>query len=496
VVLGVVAWHAPVARAGSFQVTTVSDDGAGSLRAALTAASAPGSHTITITAMGTIEVQAQLPSLAQAIAITGPGADKLTIHQAVLTVTVLTISAAVQLSGVTVSGGKDSGIIVGPTGSLILRNSVITGNTTPTMGAAIYASGALTIDHSTITGNTDATGTAAVYAGADTLVLDSTIADNHGAGIVFAPGTARTLTVHRSTISGNIGTTAGGLELLVGSAEITNSTFSGNTGADVWTAGNGVALTLTNVTSVGTGNLALLLDHPTGTTVTLLNTVLAGTGARCSAGSQLTSRGHNLASETSCGLTDATDRMATDPMLGPLAANGGATRTHAPLVTSPAVNAGGSLALDTVDQRGFPRVQFAAADIGAVEVTEPAISQQPVALAIAVGVPLTLSVIAQDPASATPLRFQWRKAGDPIAGATASTYTKAAAQADDSGSYDVLVINDGGSIASAAVVVTVGEGGGGDAGGCAATGASGPALLGLVLLGYRRRRRANHEHAG
>src|SRR4051812_41121591 len=96
-VLGVVAWPAPVARADTFQVTSVADDGAGSLRAALVAASAPGSHTITITATGTIDVQAQLPSLAQPLAITGPGADKLTIHQAVLTVTVLTISAAVTL---------------------------------------------------------------------------------------------------------------------------------------------------------------------------------------------------------------------------------------------------------------------------------------------------------------------------------------------------------------------------------------------------------------
>jgi MYXO-CTERM domain-containing protein len=506
VVMGVVAWQSGMARAGSFQVTNTLDSGDGSLRAAITSANlTAGPHTIEVTATGTIEVLGSLPTLMKTVTITGPGADKLTIHQQVLTVTVITISgAAVTLSGVTVSGGMASGISVDSTGSLVLRDSVITGNTSPMTGAAIYANGPLTIERSTITGNSG-TGVerSAVYAGADTTVIDSTIADNTGTAIVFAPSVARTLTIDRSTVSGNSGTGIGGLELRVGAATISNSTFSGNTSGDFWTSNDGVTLKLTNVTSMGSGTPALLFDHPTGTTVSLLNTILAGTGPRCSAASHPTSRGHNLASDMSCNLSDATDRMGTDPLLGPLQANGGATRTHALLATSPAINAGGGVALAAKDQRGLPRVQFAAADIGAVEVAEPVIAMQPVPQQVAVGKQLTLSVMAQDPDGTTPLRFQWRKDGAPITGATSDTFTRSAAQTDDTGSYDVLLTNDGGSIASTPVMVTVAEVTG--SGGCSSTRTSGgpsgvlaalALALALALLGYRRRRRANQRHAG
>ena len=44
---------------------------------------------------------------------------------------------------------------------------------------------------------------------------------------------------------------------------------------------------------------------------------------------------------------------AINPLLGPLANNGGATRTHAPLVGSPAIDAGNSSQL--TDQRGQAR---------------------------------------------------------------------------------------------------------------------------------------------
>ena len=55
-----------------------------------------------------------------------------------------------------------------------------------------------------------------------------------------------------------------------------------------------------------------------------------------------------------------------DALLGPLANNGGPTPTLLPSSRSPAIDAGGTTTL-TTDQRGFPRVLGAAADIGAVE---------------------------------------------------------------------------------------------------------------------------------
>ncbi|MEJ8672811.1 choice-of-anchor Q domain-containing protein [Streptomyces sp. MS1.AVA.1] len=77
--------------------------------------------------------------------------------------------------------------------------------------------------------------------------------------------------------------------------------------------------------------------------------------------------GHNIDSDGSCRLTAAGDLPSRDPLVGPLADNGGPTDTVALLP--------GSLALDAADgcpatdQRGVARPQGAACDIGAYERT-------------------------------------------------------------------------------------------------------------------------------
>jgi hypothetical protein len=56
-----------------------------------------------------------------------------------------------------------------------------------------------------------------------------------------------------------------------------------------------------------------------------------------------------------------------DPKLGPLADNGGPTRTHALLLGSPAIDAASTPDCPTTDQRGVLRPQGAACDIGSYE---------------------------------------------------------------------------------------------------------------------------------
>ncbi|HEY8505742.1 MAG TPA: VCBS repeat-containing protein, partial [Gemmataceae bacterium] len=70
-------------------------------------------------------------------------------------------------------------------------------------------------------------------------------------------------------------------------------------------------------------------------------------------------------------LTDTNNLKNVDPMLGPLAFNGGPTQTHALLAGSPAIDKGSNPAMLTFDQRGpgFPRVVGPQADIGAVEIS-------------------------------------------------------------------------------------------------------------------------------
>jgi hypothetical protein len=57
-----------------------------------------------------------------------------------------------------------------------------------------------------------------------------------------------------------------------------------------------------------------------------------------------------------------------DPVLGPLQDNGGPTRTMAPLVGSPALDAGDNTDAPPTDQRGAPRIAQGTIDIGAYEV--------------------------------------------------------------------------------------------------------------------------------
>jgi hypothetical protein len=87
------------------------------------------------------------------------------------------------------------------------------------------------------------------------------------------------------------------------------------------------------------------------------------------------SQGYNLESTATCGLTGQGDLSGVDPILGPLAANGGATHTHSLPPGSPAIDAGspGGGGCEGVDQRNTPRPTdgngdgTARCDIGAFE---------------------------------------------------------------------------------------------------------------------------------
>jgi hypothetical protein len=89
------------------------------------------------------------------------------------------------------------------------------------------------------------------------------------------------------------------------------------------------------------------------------------------------SDGHNLSSDELCGVAEPTDIINTDPLLLPLADNGGPTPTHALHPHSPAIDSGGG-ECEPTDQRGVPRPQdgdgdgIAACDSGAFEYVPPA----------------------------------------------------------------------------------------------------------------------------
>jgi hypothetical protein len=106
--------------------------------------------------------------------------------------------------------------------------------------------------------------------------------------------------------------------------------------------------------------------------------------------SSVLTQGYNFADDTSCALTDPTDRQGTanDPELGALAGNGGPTETMLPAPTSPLVDAIptgscqiGDAAGIATDQRGDsrPGAPDTNCDIGAAELfTDIPIAPPPV----------------------------------------------------------------------------------------------------------------------
>ena len=260
-------------------------------------------------------------------------------------------SGAVQLLRCTISSNTSNfyagGIYNFSGSSMTITDSTVSANMLPVDpfggagdGGGISNDGILTIMGCTIANNTNARGS--------------------GAGI----NNQGTMMVDNSTFFGNIAAQNGGAIIDVGEATITNCTITQNIASQEFGGGR---------TFSGGGGVSNF-DVQFFASTTLRNTIVAGNGSPSSpdiAGA-ITSQGYNLIGD---GTTDGTitpttgDQIGTsgspiDPMLGPLADNGGPTQTSALLPGSPAIDAGYPIAPGT-DQRSYDRTN--APDIGAFE---------------------------------------------------------------------------------------------------------------------------------
>jgi hypothetical protein len=324
------------------------------------------------------------------------------------------------------------GVFVSPTTTLTSSNSNFNNNTAAFTGGGIYNRGSAKLEAGTVNlntimnvggdgggisneGNLDvsrvgifsntATGNGGGISNDGTLTIaDSTVSGNQaadGGGI----NSTSNLTVSRSTISGNFITGNGGGINNSGAANISNSTVSGNQttgggfGGGINNADNGT-INLSSSTVAFNTNVFRgggVFNGLNNTVFNVQNTIIAQNTAQNRGPNGLgtfVSKGFNLignvgSSGDFIGFTNGTNgdivgggnQPVVDPLLDPLANNGGPTQTHALQSASPAIDRGSSGFGIVTDQRGNARFIDAASainipgsnlsDIGAYEFAAP-----------------------------------------------------------------------------------------------------------------------------
>lgn len=387
----------PAVAATTIQVTTTNDelnsDGDCSLREA---------------------VEATNTDLAVDACPAGSGRDTINVPDGVylLVSEQLTISGNVIINGTSAKGtiidGNHSHIVLGITPDQgyeadLRRLTVRNGNASSQgqNGGGIWAGGVnstLRLNWVAVTGNFAPGYQGGIAPAVITFITNSTISGNRagidGGGLIM---NGARMEISNSTISGNTAIRNGGGIFSQGPLRMTNVTISNNRAGG---AGGGIYNNLANATLNGvtvTGNVADSdadgggdgggIFNAAGGTVAMGDTIVAGNryrgGQPRDCAGKLASHGYALLGATSgCTVTGeaAGNLLGVDPRLGPLRDNGGPTSTHAPLVGSPAIDAGNPVAAGSsefacpaADQRGVFRPKdgdgdgHRRCDIGAVE---------------------------------------------------------------------------------------------------------------------------------
>ena len=421
--------HPPVSRpAGVTPVTSCDDDGPGTLREAFTNAVSDDVIDLSTLSCGTITLATgSMATTADDLTVQGPGASALTIDAGGLSgvlehngVGTLTIKALTITNGHIEGQDFHGGACVLSAANVEVEDSTLS-NCYAYMGhaygGAICAVGDITLSNSTLSGNTTKghyyiyyypgypnpytiNGTsrgAGAYAGGRFTITNSTITHNRaemndrgsvGGGLASRVGGH---TIEGTTIDHNFAWLGGGFEILGHSTgeplglSVVNSTISGNT-ASLSTGGfNSYRLAYTHLhNSTVTDNYAPYCGgmYVYYGAADLKSSIIGGNRSVHDVNqfglptfpdfdifySNATVDGdHNVVMTSN--MTMPADTITDDPLLLPLADNGGPTMTHAFDLTSRALDAGSNPDNLPFDQRGdgYPRVLGAGPDIGAFE---------------------------------------------------------------------------------------------------------------------------------
>jgi CSLREA domain-containing protein len=292
------------------------------------------------------------------LTIVGMGPDQTTIDaNGIDRVMFVSLGGHANVSHLTMTGGDPSphnggsGIWV-LSGRVDLSDVVLTGNTN---GPALQDNDDANLSETRVVSNSGV----GIFNAKNLTVQDSDISSNADQGL-FNRGNAY---VERTLLSDN----RRGLEndgaIPGASADLANVTITGNSETGVLQTND--AMTSLSFVTIS-DNAISELNNEMGD-IQIANSIVSRAASGDACLGDITSLGHNIDSDDSCGFTGPEDRTNADPLLDALADNGGLSDTRALLEGSPAIDAADPAACPGSDQRREPRPHGHGCDIGAFE---------------------------------------------------------------------------------------------------------------------------------
>jgi len=386
--------------AAVFNVTTLNDGGFGSLREAINAVNSQPfntSHTIVFEVAGVHLLFSGLPEIQRNLVMIGHSSG--TIIDAAGNFRALNAGSSFitrfEMNDITVRNGSadsfpltsDGGALFVTANNVVLSNCTFSSNSADRDGGGVYMAfvDSVIIEQCIFASNSAEAGGGLFVSGGGSVnieIIDCRFSNNtttgffaEGGGMSFNTGGSFFGLISRSTFDGNQSVNGGGINFSGGGSgalTLVNCTISGNQAIN----GGGVNCTVGSLSTEIVNCTISLNSGSSGaglrltSSIILANSIISGNldGDDLQVDASFMNHANNIVG--SCNGSDCpTFYSSDDPLLGPLASNGGPTPTHALQVGSPAINMADVSLAPIEDQRGALR--DAQPDIGAFESNSP-----------------------------------------------------------------------------------------------------------------------------
>ncbi len=351
-----------ISEAETLVVSSASDRGPGSLRNAIILADSNGeADVIEFQDDMTIVLDSPFPTITSEIRILGRGWERTVIDGGAsriggrgVALFDISTGGALELDGVMLQNADSSwedGSTVWNRGSFEFRNSRAERNDARYGGIFATTDGGdsrffqSTISENNCEAGPDSFEGVILLKSGAVLIEACLIADNlcsePGIGVAAVVNLSGVLDIKESLLEGNRGD-LGGAVSTGGTTRIVNSTLSGNraeSGSAIYHMAGELAIGFSTIAGNRTTTGGAIHSSGSVRPIIQMNIIAGNIGPNCGGGG-VKSRWFNIEDSNDCRLDGNGDQIHTNPMIGPLAANGGLTDTYSLLQGSPAIDGG------------------------------------------------------------------------------------------------------------------------------------------------------------